>query len=137
MRNINKKIGNTTEQQVLTFLQSNGLWAHLLVDNKNGQPFDILALRGESVWALDVKHLTNDNKRFVFSRMEVNQFTSMGDLSQKFMNSVCGFVVVCDNDMRFISYQDCLRLVAQGEKSCLFSDMPTFKECLEYVYRNR
>ena len=48
----NKKIGNSVEKTTRTYLASLGFWAHLLVDNANGQPFDIVAIKATThyVW---------------------------------------------------------------------------------------
>lgn len=68
---VNKVIGNSTEQEFLKILKELRYWCYLTPDKVNGQPCDVIAIRDNVGWLLDVKHC-NDN-RFDFTRIEPNQ----------------------------------------------------------------
>lgn len=71
----NKSKGSNFEQFFGNILAYNGLWAHVLKDNKNGQPFDIIAAKDNIPFAFDCKECESD--RFQLSRMESNQISAM------------------------------------------------------------
>ena len=71
----NKAKGSSFEKFFGTWLSQNGYWAHVLSDNKNGQPFDIFAAKAGTPYAFDCKECETD--RFQLSRMEPNQISAM------------------------------------------------------------
>ena len=71
----NKQAGNDFEREFCEILANNGFWAHFMGGSKNGQPADIIAVRNERAYLIDAKDCQND--RFVFSRIEANQYTAM------------------------------------------------------------
>lgn len=71
----NKSKGSGFEQLFGNILASKGFWAHILQDNKNGQPFDIIAVKNNTPYAFDCKECESD--RFQLSRMEPNQISAM------------------------------------------------------------
>lgn len=71
----NKSKGSDFEQFFGHLLAHNGFWAHVLQDNKNGQPFDIFASKDNIPYAFDCKECESD--RFQLSRMEANQIGAM------------------------------------------------------------
>ena len=75
-----KGIGNDTEQLLLDKLQVKGYWAHLFADNYNGQPCDIIALKGDRALLMDAKHC--DSGVFYYSRVEANQVGSFSYATQ-------------------------------------------------------
>ena len=74
MRN-NKYLGNKFEKELSEILYDAGYWVHLLNQNKNGQPADIIAVKNGKAYLIDAKVCQND--RFVLSRIEANQDTAM------------------------------------------------------------
>ena len=74
MRN-NKYLGNKFEKELSEILYDAGYWVHLLNQNKNGQPADIIAVRNERAYLIDAKDCQND--RFEFRRIEDNQHMAM------------------------------------------------------------
>ena len=96
---VNKSIGNKCEQALGKLLQSKGYWCHILEYNKNGQPCDIVAIKGDVSMLIDVKHCDKD--RFNFSRIEANQKACF-----EYASSVCGvknvgFAVYFESDGKF------------------------------------
>ena len=71
----NKSKGSSFEQFFGNLLAHNGYWAHVLQDNKNGQPFDIFAAKDNTPYAFDCKECETD--KFHLSRMEPNQISAM------------------------------------------------------------
>lgn len=72
----NKKIGNDYERWLAEELSKNHFWVHLLQQNKNGQPADMIAInrKGEA-FLIDCKACTTVG--FELSRMEENQDLAM------------------------------------------------------------
>lgn len=68
--NRNKRNGSALERRFAKALSKNA-WVHLLKDNANGQPFDVIAVCGNTAYAYDCK-LCKGNI-FRCSRIELNQ----------------------------------------------------------------
>lgn len=67
-----KKIGNEYEKMLCDLFSSLGYWCHNFAYGVNGQPCDIIAIKGEDKhFLIDVKHCDGDV--FSFSRIEPNQ----------------------------------------------------------------
>lgn len=75
--NSNKKQGNSFERELCDLLAEKGFWAHNFAQNKDGQPADIIAIKGNFHTLIDCKLVSTD-KGFEFSRWEENQRLSMG-----------------------------------------------------------
>lgn len=67
----NKHDGTTFERKFADILYRRGFWALNIPDGKNGQPFDIVAVRNNRAYAFDCKSCAG--QRFLFSRIEENQ----------------------------------------------------------------
>ena len=72
---INKKLGNDFEKELSEILYDAGYWVHLLNQNKNGQPADIIAVRSGGAYLIDAKVCTYEV--FPFRRIEENQQLAM------------------------------------------------------------
>ena len=70
---VNKKLGNQYENILLKELKKKGCWCHLFSYNKNGQPCDIVAIKYDTSFLIDVKHC--DEIRFSFDKIQPNQIT--------------------------------------------------------------
>lgn len=71
----NKDSGTAFEKDFAHILANQGFWVHRLQDNKNGQPFDIIAAKNGHVHAIDCKDCQSDV--FLLKRMEENQRNAM------------------------------------------------------------
>lgn len=71
----NKMAGAAFEREFCDILSRNGFWAHILQDNRNGQPFDIISAKDGNAMVFDCKECKTD--RFRLSRMEGNQISAM------------------------------------------------------------
>lgn len=71
----NKRSGTAFEKRMLQLLSAHGFWAHKLVENENGAPFDLLAIKEGACYAIECKEL--NGFRFPLSRVEDNQITGL------------------------------------------------------------
>lgn len=100
-----RKIGSIIENYALDYLASKGYWCHLFAKGPAGQPCDIIALRGDIAYLLDVKHC--NNYILGYSRIEPNQHTAFQLAQAKGVRRV-GFL--CRSDVlegwRYVPYGD-------------------------------
>lgn len=122
----NIDIGNSIEDMCCELLQQHDYWACRLKGNANGQPCDVVAMKGSKNWLIDVKH--NKSDRFELSRCEPNQKTTF-----KYANRYCainntGFAIYFDTIKKFkwILFRD---IDFDRYKSIHYKDMEDF-ECL-------
>lgn len=98
-----KKIGDEFEKKLCELFANKGYWCHNFSYDVNGQPCDIVALKNNISWLVDVKHCVGN--RFSFSRIESNQKGCF-----KFANSLgierVGFAIWFEKtqDFRWMSY---------------------------------
>lgn len=88
--NSNRKIGNRFEKELCEKLYLYGFWCHNLAQNKQGQPFDVIAARNGVAYPIDCKDCSND--RFELSRIEENQANAMR-LWKRTGNGECWFAL--------------------------------------------
>lgn len=68
----NKKLGSKFEQEICRRFASKGYWVHFIVpDIRGAQPFDIIAVKNGTAYAIDCKTCVADV--FNISRLEENQ----------------------------------------------------------------
>lgn len=77
---MNKKIGNDFENDFACILAVRGYWAHNFVQNKSGQPSDIIAAKDRRTVLIDCK-VCSDGV-FRLDRMEENQRLAMKTWSE-------------------------------------------------------
>ena len=122
---MNKKIGNDTEAKCLEELQKRGYWCHLFAYNANGQPCDVVAMRGDVPILLDVKHC--DGTRFAFSNIQPNQ-RSCFDYAGECGNTNLGFAIFFPRfgSWKWLPYRRVVELEERGVKSVPFGDLGDF-----------
>ena len=82
--------GQEFEAAFTKWLFDKGFWALNIPRNKFGaQPFDIIAIKGNVVWAIDCK--VCGEKRLDLRRVEPNQYTAF-DVMQERTKARCSFV---------------------------------------------
>ena len=119
MRN-NKYLGNKFEKELSEILYNAGYWVHLLNQNKNGQPADIIAVKNKKAYLIDAKVCSLE--KFAFKRVEENQHLSM----QMFID--CGnttpyFALKARNEIYMLSYKTIRDLIKQGKKQLNFAEI--------------
>ena len=117
---INKKLGNELEKELSEILYNAGYWVHLLNQNKNGQPADIIAVKNKKAYLIDAKVCSLE--KFAFKRVEENQHLSM----QMFID--CGnttpyFALKARNEIYMLSYKTIRDLIKQGKKQLNFAEI--------------
>ena len=75
MTNSNRKDGTTFEQQLCLTLAGYGFWCHNLAQNRQGQPFDVIAARNGQTHPIDCKVCAKNI--FKMERVEQNQSSAM------------------------------------------------------------
>ena len=112
----NKKIGTQFEKYMCKELAREGWWAHFLSPSAGGsQPFDIIAIRGSHVLAIDCKVCKGD--WFSYLRIETNQRMAFDLLRSKSDSRKvkCGFMVLHDDRIVFIPYEQVLEDEKRGK----------------------
>ncbi len=119
---INKKIGNQYESIFINVLRNKGFWCHLFSYNKNGQPCDIVAIKNDIPYLIDVKHC--EEEVFNFSKIQPNQITCFEYASLCGVTKT-GFAIwfTCRNKWLFLPYEEVKRLKENGEKSVHYYDL--------------
>lgn len=117
---INKKLGNKFEKELSEILYGSGYWVHLLNQNKNGQPADIIAVKNTKAYLIDAKECTREI--FPLKRMEYNQELSMG-LWIECGNITPYFALKARNEVYMVSYDSIKDLEEKGKKQLNLEDM--------------
>lgn len=118
MQKSNKRIGGDFEKYLCKELARQGWWAHFLSPGPGGaQPFDVLAIRGSSVMAIDCK--TCKSRWFSYSRIETNQRLAFDMLMEKSdkRKVKCGFSILHDDKIIFLPYERVLADEKHGRRS--------------------
>lgn len=99
----NKKLGSKFEKEICRRLASKGYWVHFIVpDIRGAQPFDIIAVKNDTAYAIDCKTCVADV--FNISRLEENQVMAF-EKWERSGNSVPVVVVEHKEDVICIEYE--------------------------------
>ena len=98
--------GREFERWVENKLSDCGYWVHRMAESNTGsQPFDIIALKRHSVFALDCKVISTKRPYFPFSRVEENQKLAFDKLIKCYKNNLTtGFMIYYEGDIYFLNY---------------------------------
>ena len=113
MKVINKKLGNDFEKELSEILYDAGYWVHLLNQNKNGQPADIIAVKNIKSYLIDAKVCSYEV--FPFRRIEDNQRLAM-DMWQECGNTTPYFALKCRNEIYMVDWNTIKDLIKKGKK---------------------
>lgn len=119
MRN-NKYLGNKFEKELSEILYDAGYWVHLLNQNKNGQPADIIAVKNKKAFLIDAKVCSFEV--FPFRRIEENQILAM-NIWEECGNNTPYFALKCRNEVYMVSYDSIKDLAEKGKKQLNLEDM--------------
>lgn len=117
---INKKLGNDFEKELSEILYDAGYWVHLLNQNKNGQPADIIAVKDTTAYLIDAKVCTYEV--FPFRRIEDNQQLAM-DIWIECDNIEPYFALKVRNEVYMVGYTTINDLMRKGKKQLNLEDM--------------
>ena len=124
-----KKIGNKCESLLLDILKKKNYWCHLFASKDSGQPCDVIALKGDKHYLIDVKHC--DTNVFYFSRIESNQHNCFRyaiecDIYYKDL----GFAIYCELTQKFYWLTYDLVLCLKDAKKVLVTALPELESVL-------
>ena len=117
---MNKKLGNDFEKELSEILYDAGYWVHLLNQNKNGQPADIIAVKNGKSYLIDAKVCSYEI--FPFRRIEDNQRLAM-DMWQECGNTTPYFALKCRNEIYMVDWSTIKDLIKKGKKQLNLDDM--------------
>ena len=120
MKVINKKLGNDFEKELSEILYDAGYWVHLLNQNKNGQPADIIAVKNIKSYLIDAKVCSYEI--FPFRRIEDNQRLAM-DMWQECGNTTPYFALKARNEIYMVDWNTIKDLIKRGKKQLNLDDM--------------
>ena len=120
MKVINKKLGNDFEKELSEILYDAGYWVHLLNQNKNGQPADIIAVKNGGAYLIDAKVCSYEV--FPFKRIEENQHLAMC-MWIECNNIEPYFALKCRNEIYMVGYRTIKDLQKKGKKQLNLEDM--------------
>ena len=111
----NRTTGNRFEQGCAKVLSAHRFWAHVMQQNKAGQPADIIAVKGKFHTLIDCK-VISDNKGFPFERIEDNQRQAMKMFFRK-GGELCYFALkLPDNSIWMVSLERLDTFMHRGMK---------------------
>ena len=120
----NKQLGTWFEQYVCTMLAHRGWWAHFISPSRIGsQPFDIVAMKGNVVLAIDCKTCSTPN--FPLSRVEDNQIFAFDMISER-TDAICGFLVQYNDQIYFLKWKDVRLAIEIGHASIKLTEERLF-----------
>lgn len=74
---IKNKLGKTSENYLEKVFKQNKYFAYKTTSETGKQPVDFIGFKKDKILFVDIKHLDHTKKSFDFSRIELNQLTSM------------------------------------------------------------
>lgn len=120
----NRSNGGRFEQELAEILASHGFWAHVMQQNRSGQPSDVIAVKGKFHTLIDGK-VISDNNGFPFSRIEENQRSAM-KMFQKKCGELCYFALkLPDESVWMIAMERIQLLENRGKKRLSDQDIRT------------
>ena len=117
----NRTTGGRFEQELAEVLAAHGFWAHVMQQNKAGQPADIVAVRGRFHTLIDCK--VCETGVFTFERVEENQRLAMQTFFNKAGELSYFALKLPDGTIRMIPYTRIDTLRNRGKKRISKEDM--------------
>ena len=110
--------GREFEKWIENKLNVCGYWVHRMAESNTGsQPFDIIALKGHGVYALDCKVISTKRPYFPFSRIEENQKRAFEKLYDCYRGILlCGFMIYFEDDVYLLDYEISKKWMEAGKK---------------------
>ncbi len=135
------KLGTATEKFIAKTLKNYGYWVYNMPKKTNGQPCDIVAIKGGNsflAWLIDGKHVRDEEVSFSFNRIEANQISSMNYAHNYAKINNIGFCIFFDRDkqLRWFPFEKYLDMYNKGFKSVNMNDLELFTEVLTYEDHN-
>lgn len=112
--------GAEFERKFCEWAKLDGWWALNIPKSKSGaQPFDVIAIKGHCIMAVDCKVMSGKSLMFPIKRVEVNQWLSFKSLRDKSPHTLTGLIVRHEQtgETFFLDYWKLRQAVQQGMKS--------------------
>ena len=117
----NRTVGGKFEQEFAEFLHEHGFWAHVMQQNKAGQPSDIIAAKGKFHTLIDCKVCDSDT--FPFDHIRDNQLLAMR-MFQRLCGELCYFALKFpEREIRMVSLERLETLKNRGKKGLSKKDL--------------
>ena len=116
--------GREFERWVEKKISDCGYWVHRMAESNTGsQPFDIIALKRHSVFALDCKVISTKRPYFPFSRIEENQKRAFEKLYECYSGILlCGFLIYYKDDIYLLDYAIAKMWIEEGKKGITLTE---------------
>lgn len=116
--------GREFEKYMVDWLNEKGFWVHRMAESNTGsQPFDIIALKGHCVFALDCKVISTKRPYFPFGRIEENQKRAFEKLYECYNGILlCGFMIYFEDDVYLLDYAIAKMWIEEGKKGITLTE---------------
>lgn len=111
----NKSNGTAFEQEFANEIFSRGFWAHVFAPNRNGQPFDVIAVNDRGALAVDCKDCQTGV--FDLTRIEENQHTSMKLWKNRTGRDAAFALRFSEDEIWMVKYSEAMSWKLFGKKS--------------------
>lgn len=119
--------GRQFENACVKELHKAGYWVHRIHPDESGQqPFDIIAIRRDTICVYDAKVLS-EGHRFPFSRIEENQLNAF-ELVQKKVNAEhIGLLIYAEGKIHYMDLAHIHTEMWMGHKSIDVNELPEWR----------
>lgn len=139
-KSVQDEVGKGTEKFIAKTFRNFGYWAYNIPKKTEGQPCDIVAIKGckhsekTISWLVDAKHVRENEVSFPFSRIEPNQITAMAYAKQYAKIKNVGFAIFFERTKKlyWFPYDDYIRYSQLNAVSVNMNEL----EIMESVLRN-
>lgn len=119
--------GRQFEDSCVKELHKAGYWVHRIHPDESGQqPFDIIAIAGDTICVYDAKVLS-EGHRFVLSRIEDNQINAFRLIETKTNARHIGLLIHAEGKTRYMDLDKIRTAFALGKKSIDVNDLPEWR----------
>ena len=126
----NRSDGIHFEGELCEILFKHDFWAHNIAQNRDGQPADVIAVRGDKAYLIDCKNCFHD--RFHLSRIEFNQESSM-ELWEDCGNTECYFALKDSLGKIYMAHFDQLIAFRDYEERKIINDLSIFQPLEDWL----
>lgn len=131
--NVRNVVGSTTEKTVVNALRQKGYWVYNTPMKANGQPVDIIAIKGNVSYLMDAKHIRENDVSFTFNRVEPNQITTMLYAMDFAKIENLGFAILFERTgaIYWLDFKKFLESQKNGKKSININELELFDNVIK------
>ena len=128
---INKKLGNSFENDFANYLSNNNYWVHLIAGASytGSQPCDVIAVKDNIIQLFDCKTLNDKTTKFPIHRIEENQRLAYNRFKKFNKNSDFSLAILWKNNLYYIEFST---IDFNGKSIDMPSQMPVKENFYEY-----